>query len=180
MNEVEENPYSAPSTSLSVSPPRRRAILDRIPLTLFFTLIFTLSFFFLGASIGAGLLFALRYTHQMIFDFPELVLTMVLSYAALRLLILPSICLKHLWIPVLSGIASYHAFPLYWGYCDTLIQTSLSPEWTDLIHESLMGGVPAFVAIGIESSHAMLSTVIRRKRMGPHNSHGIDFVHADG
>lgn len=164
MHGTESNPYSAPSDTISSPLPRRKLSVRALFRNLIFTLIYSLAFFFVGASIGSGFASGWRYTHQMISDFPDLVVTMLLSYALLRYMILPPAPPKHVWMPILSGIASFHLFPWYWEYCDQLIQASLPPTWTDLMHESLMGVVPACVGIGIEGSMQVLNLTVTKAR----------------
>jgi hypothetical protein len=83
-NGTESNPYSAPSATFSKHLPHRRFSFQSLFRTFVFAVVYTTSFFLLGASIDPGLRSALQYTLQMITDFPDLVLTMVVSYAILR------------------------------------------------------------------------------------------------
>ena len=164
-NGTESNPYSAPSITFSKHRPQRTFSVQSLFRTFVFAVVYTTSFFLLGASIAPGMRSALQYTLQMITDFPDLVLTMVVSYALLRHMSFPPSLLHHLWMPAVSGIASYAAFPSYWQYCNMLIQGYLPPSWTDLLHESLMGLVPAIVGIVIEGClYALCNTVAQTKR----------------
>ena len=165
MDGVDSNPYSAPPVPLFDLRPRLRAICLQFSVAAISSLIFALAFFYLTAVSMNGFPFAWRYARFITLQCPDILLPLILSYAVLRPMILGPIPLRYLWLPVFSGIASFHVHRSLCSPCYKLICASLPPEWMNLMPATLIHCVPVLFGIAIERClHALCFMVIHQKR----------------
>ncbi len=142
MDENQSSPYAASSTCLDGVRRSRTPLLECLALAL----IFTLSFFFIGVSLRAGVSFAWRYTLEMFSDFWFLVGQVFIFHAGLQRVLLPRLRLKHCWLPMIAGITSMLGFNLYYDIFSSL-EGVFAMVWIDL-----MAVAPVVIGILIEVS----------------------------
>lgn len=163
------NPYAAPITrntetsltpSVSRKPTRPRAIEVLLP-----AIIFTAGYLATAGgfqSLYEGLSSGLNYVKTLVFDFPQMFLTLFVSYAILRSLVVWSSLRPSIWFTFASAVLAYILFPLYYTPIYAVLRNVLTHE----LSLFTQGFAAACVGIAIDSLGSTMISIVRQRAPG--------------
>lgn len=163
------NPYVAPiarNTETSLTPSfSRKPTRPRAIEVLLSAIIFTAGYLATAGgfqSLYEGLSSGLNYAKTLVFDFPQMFLTLFVSYAILRSLVVWSSLRPSIWFTFASATLAYILFPLYYTPIYAVLRNVLTHE----LSLFTQGFAAACVGIAIDSLGSTMIRIVRQRAPG--------------